>query len=49
MKLFTPRELAVIFGHRDAAMAFPNFRNEKLGSSFSCACLMGDMRFVEGL
>jgi hypothetical protein len=22
-KLFTPRELAVIFGHRDAAMAFP--------------------------
>jgi ankyrin repeat protein len=48
-KTFSARELAVIYGHRDTAVAFPSADNDDLLHAFSCACMLGDVHMVETL
>lgn len=46
---FSARELAAIFDHEDAAVAFPDQRNDDLPNALSLACMMGNVRMVETL
>lgn len=46
-KNFTARELAIMFGHRESALAFPRYRGHEMQIAFSCACLTGDLELVQ--
>jgi ankyrin repeat protein len=49
IKTFTAMELAAIFGHANAALAFPYSSDEDFWDAISCACMIGDAQMVETL
>ena len=48
-KTYSAKELAIMYGHADTAVAFHSYVNNDLPWAFSCACMMGRVHIVERL
>ena len=46
-KTFTARELAIIYGHPNTALAFHSESEGDILHALSCACMLGDVEMVE--